>query len=106
MKDKMEASKKRSPIVFDLQNGDDMDYHLVDRNELSKLDTETMRKRIEELNMRVQYARKHYKGRYDHGHKKWMEVLMKPMKSEHKVQLSLDALIAVSKDAKMFSKRR
>lgn len=98
---------ERTPIVFNLQKHDDnTDYHLVDRNELHKMDTETMRKRIDELNMRVQYAKKHYRGRYDHGHKKWMDTLAKPMKSEHKVQLSLDALIAVSKDAKIFCKRR
>ena len=102
----MEASKKRTPIVFNLQNNTDMDYHLVDRNELNNMDTETMRKRIDELNMRVQFARKHYKGRYDNGHKKWMETLVKPMKSHHKVNLSLDALVAVSKDYEMVSKRR
>jgi hypothetical protein len=102
----MDASKKRIPIVFNLQNNDDADYHLVDRKELNKMDTETMRKRIDELNMRVQFAKKHYKGRYDHGHKKWMETLVKPMKSEHRVNLSLDALIAVSKDAKMLSRKR
>jgi hypothetical protein len=102
----MEESRKRTPIVFSLQNEDDKDYHLVGSNGLYKVDTETMRKRVDELNMRVQYARKHYRGRYDHGHKKWMELLVRPMKSEHKVHLSLDALIAVSKDAQMFSKRR
>lgn len=103
----MEGSKKRVPIVFNIRQQDDnTDYHLVDRNELHKMDTDTMKKRIDELNMRVQYARKHYKGRYDHGHKKWMDTLAKPMKSEHRVNLSLDALIAVSKDAKMFSKKR
>jgi hypothetical protein len=102
----MDASKKRTPIVFNLQNNDDVDYHLVDRKELNKMDTETMRKRIDELNMRVQFAKKHYKGRYDHGHKKWMETLVKRMKSEHRVNLSLDALIAVSKDAKILSRKR
>lgn len=91
----METTKKRTPIIFNLKSNDDTDYHLVDRNELNKMDTETMRKRIDELNMRVQFAKKHYKGRYDNGHKKWMEILAKPMKSHHKVKLSLDALIAV-----------
>lgn len=103
---KMNTSKQRNPIVFNLQNSDDKDYHLVNRNELDNMDTETMRKRIDELNMRVQFAKKHYKGRYDHAHKRWMETLVKPMKSYHKVNLSLDALIAVSKDYQMISKRR
>lgn len=102
----MEGSKKRTPIVFNLQKQDDTDYHLVNRNDLNKMDTETMIKRIDELNMRVQFANKHYKGRYDHGHKKWMETLVKPMKSHHRVNLSLDALIAVSRDYQMVSRRR
>jgi hypothetical protein len=102
----MEALKKRTPIVFNLQNNDDADYHLVDRNQLNNMDTETMRKRIDELNMRVQFAKKHYKGRYDHGHKQWMNTLVKPMKSHHRVNLSLDALIAVSTNYEMVSKRR
>lgn len=103
----MEASKKRTPIVFNIpQQDENRDYHLVDRSELDNMDSETMRKRIDELNMRVKYANKHYKGRYDHGHKNWMEIVAKPMKSEHRVNLSLDALIAISKDTKMFSKRR
>lgn len=102
----MEATKKRTRIVFNLQQNNDMDYHLVDRIQLQNMDTETMRKRIDELNMRVQFAKKHYKGRYDHGHKKWMDILAKPMKSHHKIDLSLDALIAVSTDYEMISKRR
>lgn len=100
-------SKKRTPIVFNLQNDDDMDYHLVDRNELHKMDNDTIRRRIDELNMRVQFAKKHYKGRYDHGHRRWMETLMKPLKHHYrKVDLSLDAIIAVSQQSEMFSKRR
>lgn len=102
----MEGSKKRTPIVFNLLNNHDRDYHLIDRNELDKIDTETMRKRIDELNMRVQFAKKHYNGRYDHGHRKWMETLVKPMKSHHRINLSLDAIIAVSTNYEMVSRGR
>jgi hypothetical protein len=91
------APKKRTPIVFDLSNKHDVnqDYHLVDRQELWKMDNETAKKRIDELNMRVVYARKYYNGRYDERHKKWMQTLAKPMKSHHRLNLSLDALIAI-----------
>lgn len=102
----MEGPKKWTPIVFNVQNNDDKDYHLVARSELNKMDTETMRKRFDELNMRVQFAKKYYKGRYDYRHKKWMETLVKPMKSHHMVNLSLDALIAIRSNFEMVSRRR
>lgn len=91
------CSKKHRPIVFNLSNPYEVnqDYHLVNRQDLWKMDNETAKKRIDELNMRVLYARKHYKGRYDERHMKWMQTLAKPMKSQHRLSLSLDALIAL-----------
>lgn len=93
----MSTSKKHSPIVFDLSNDQDVnqDYHLVSRQDIWKMDNETVKKRIDELNMRVVFARKFYKGKYDERHKKWMQTLVKPMKSHHRINLSLDALIAI-----------
>jgi hypothetical protein len=91
-------SKQKQPIVFTLDDNTLTDYHLVNRDELNNLDTQTMIKRIDELNMRVQFARKNYRGRYDEGHKKWMQTLARPMKTEHKLSLSLDALVAVQMD--------
>jgi hypothetical protein len=94
---RMATPKKHVPIVFNLLNKNDVnqDYHLVDRQELWKMDNETAKKRIDELNMRVVYARKYYKGRYDERHKKWMQTLARPMKPHHRLNLSLDALIAI-----------
>lgn len=88
---------KHKPIVFDLSSKYDVnqDYHLVDRKDLWKMDNETAKKRIDELNMRVLYARKHYKGRYDERHRMWMQTLARPMKSHHRLSLSLEALIAL-----------
>lgn len=94
----MATSKKHQPIVWDIETTTFGDYHLVNRRELSKVDNETlMKKRIDELNMRAEFARKHYKSRYDRGHRKWMQNLAAPMKSSHKVHLSLDALMAIDK---------
>ena len=96
--DKKTERRQIKPIVFSLdETHADKDYHLVDRNELRKMDNATMKKRIDELNMRVQVARKRYRGTYDERHKGWMRVLVEPMKTEHKLALSLDALVAVSK---------
>lgn len=104
---KMEGSSKRQPIVFNLdQPQDNFDYHLVYRSDLKNMDSRTMKKRIDELNMRVQFARKKYRGTFDERHKKWMQTLVEPMKSQHKVHLSLDALIAASEGTKMLSRRR
>lgn len=93
----MSTAKKHTPIVFDLSNNQDVnqDYHLVNRQDIWKMDNETVKKRIDELNMRVVFARKFYKGKYDERHKKWMQTLVKPMKSHHRINLSLDALIAI-----------
>lgn len=94
---KMSQKSQHTPIVFDLHPKYDnsQDYHLVDRTELWKMDNETAKKRIDELNMRVVFARKHYKGRYDERHRKWMQTLAQPMKTHHRVSLALDALIAI-----------
>lgn len=93
----MSTPKKYTPIVFDLLDKQvvNQDYHLVNREDLWKMDNETTKKRIDELNMRVTYARQFYKGKYDERHKKWMQTLAKPMKSHHRIHLSLDALIAI-----------
>lgn len=93
----MSTAKKHTPIVFDLSYSQNVnqDYHLVNRQDIWKMDNETVKKRIDELNMRVVFARKFYKGKYDERHKKWMQTLVKPMKSHHRINLSLDALIAI-----------
>lgn len=91
----MEVTKKQhTPIKFNLEYSD-KDYHLIDRSELHKMDNQTIKKRIDELNMRVVHARKYYRGRYDERHRRWMQTLAQPMKTHHKVNLSLDAIIAV-----------
>lgn len=92
----MENTKKqRKPIRFTLEQSFNADYHLVDRTDLHKMDNETIKKRIDELNMRVVHARKFYRGKYDERHRRWMQTLAQPMKAYHKVNLSLDAIIAV-----------
>lgn len=87
------------PIVFDLTEDVVKNYHLVNRKDLHDVkDTDTLRKCIDELNLRVKHATKHYKGRYDEPHKNWMRTLAKPLKVSQKIGLSLDALVAISTD--------
>lgn len=83
------------PITFNLPSSSS-DYHLVSREDLNKKDHEVFQKRIDELNMRVQHAKRYFKGKYDDRHKRWMQTLAKPLKQTHKLSLSLDALIALS----------
>lgn len=101
----MEPSTKKTPIVFP-KSQNEIDYHLVSRDELDNMDADTMRKRIDELNLRVQHAKKYYRNRYDDRHRRWMQTLAKPMKIEQKLHLSLDALVAVSEDMKLSSRKR
>lgn len=96
---------KHNPIVYPTKDFH-ADYHLMSRDDLLKMDNTTFQKRVDELNMRVQFARRYYKGRYDERHRRWMKTLVKPLKTEHKLHLSLDALVAVSQEMKLTSKKR
>lgn len=90
-----------APIKFELEESNVQDYHLVHRKELHEVhDPETLKRCIDELNLRVRHATKHFKSRYDQRHTDWMRTLARPLKVEHKVDLALDAIVAVSKKSK------
>lgn len=95
-----------TPITFNLDEGDAKDYHLVNRHELQKVkDTETLKRCVDELNLRVKHATKYYKSRYDERHKQWMRTLARPLKTEHKLSLCLDAIVAVNNQARSAKSR-
>jgi hypothetical protein len=77
----------------------DNDYHKVKKTELkgTNTDTDTMIRCVQEMNARVTFARKYYKGKYDQRHRHWMKTLTNCMDLSHKLELSLDALVATGK---------
>lgn len=93
-------ASSHTPIVFTVETSHISDYHLVSRRELANyknMDTKTIDKIVTELNARVDFTRRNFRGRYDAGHGKWMSVLVAPLKPQHKLDVSLDALVAASK---------
>lgn len=49
----------------------------------------------EEIELRVKYTKKYYRGRYDARHRKWMNRIYQYINTADKVNMSLDALAAV-----------
>lgn len=92
---------KHIPIKFEIVEKSVKDYHMVSRNELRNIqNTDTFQKCVDELNARVTFARKHFRGTYDKRHVDWMTTLAKPLKVHHKVSLSLDALVVLRRGCK------
>jgi hypothetical protein len=80
-------------------------YHIVRRDQLERAPAADAAR---ELNLRVAFARRFYKNRYDRRHRAWMERLVRHVTEEQGaaglLHLTLDALAAL--DASLAPQRR
>lgn len=71
------------------------DYHKVHRSEIEKathrLTGDTRRRLLEEFKERVNYTKRHFKGRYDARHRWWMKKLTNHITTVDRLYMSLDA---------------
>jgi hypothetical protein len=73
------------------------EYHVVDQDDLRKFGRFAPDKAAKEISLRVKYVKKYHRNKFDHRHAKWMQKLEGSLNLTSKINLSLDALVALNK---------
>ena len=78
-------------------------YHRVTQDDLKIGGWIASKRAAEEIELRVKYTKKYHRGRYDYRHRKWMRRISQYIHTVDKVDMSLDALVAVYNNEKYYN---